>query len=208
MDQRLISKLMKKLENLFLTGLSCHLRLFLLSSLCPACFQNCHCCVVACQCACERTLKHLAIFSIIFLYRAFLHYLPPPCSLLQPSSVESSSLLQRQVAASRQRLCHRAIFTGAGSLELSSPLSGAKRSHAAGRAGPRPSPCTHWRGRHRSALIIVRIHSDPPHLFLHRSSSKHLSCCGRFPGTECWWAYLQRDVHEGSVRKSKAIPTN
>jgi hypothetical protein len=172
MDQRLISKLMKKLENLshgaqlpssFISAA------VVVSCLLPA-LPLLRAIAVACQCACERTLKHLAIFSIIFLYRAFIHYLPPSCSPLQPSSVESSSSLQRQVAASRRRLCHRAIFAGARSLELSSPLSGAKRSRAAGRAGPRPPSCTHWRGRHRSALILVGIHSDPPHLFLRRSS--------------------------------------
>jgi hypothetical protein len=58
------------------------------------------------------------------------------------------------------------------SLELSSPLSG-----AAGRAGPRLPCCTHW------------------------SSSKHSSCRGHFPGTECCCAHVQRDVREGLVRK-------
>jgi hypothetical protein len=64
------------------------------------------------------------------------------------------------------------------SLELSSPLSGTEHSGAAGRAGPRPPCCAHW------------------------SSSKHSSCRGHFPGTECCCAHVQRDVREGRGRES------
>jgi hypothetical protein len=82
MDQRQISKLMKKLKNLFLTGLSCHLRLFLLSSLCPDCFQHCHCCVLLLSPANARAREHSSTWpfpslssstvlsSIIFLHLA------------------------------------------------------------------------------------------------------------------------------------------
>jgi hypothetical protein len=141
------------------------------------------------------------IFSIIFLYRAFIHYLPPSCSPLQPSSVESSSSLQRQVAASRRRLspCH---FRW-------SPELGAVIPAVRSQAQPR------CRSSWATSTVLHSLARAPPlgsHLSWNpfRPSSPFLAqelLSIRAAAAASPEPSLQR-VHEGSVRKSKAIPTN